>query len=161
MKTLIVYYSRTGITKKIAVKLSEVFKADIEEIIDNKNRSGSIGWINSGRDAITKKTTLINNLEKSHSKYDLIIIGSPVWAGSLTPAIRTYLINNKNYIKNTAFFCTMGGDNPSKIFIQMEEILHKKPISILYLRSKEVMSENTLDKVDNFVLEIKQNSKKK
>jgi len=161
MKTLVVYYSRTGITKKIALKLSEIFKSDIEEIIDNKNRNGAIGWLLSGKDAMNKKTTLINILNKDHSKYDLVIIGSPVWAGSLTPAIRTYLINNKNNIKNSAFFCTMGGENPSKIFIQMEEILEKKPVSILMLKSKEVMDGNTTKKIDKFIEEINNNLKKK
>ena len=32
MKTLVVYYSRTGTTKKIAVELAEKIGAEIEEI---------------------------------------------------------------------------------------------------------------------------------
>lgn len=36
MKTLLVYYSRTGVTRMIADTISESVKCDIEEIVDTK-----------------------------------------------------------------------------------------------------------------------------
>jgi len=48
MKTLVAYYSRTGNTKKVAVEIAKNLKADIDEIIDKKDRSGMIGWIIGG-----------------------------------------------------------------------------------------------------------------
>ena len=39
-KTLVLYYSRTGTTKKLATFIGDVLGADVEEIIDTKNRSG-------------------------------------------------------------------------------------------------------------------------
>ncbi len=36
MKTLIVFYSRTGNTKKIAQEMAELIQGDIEEIIDEE-----------------------------------------------------------------------------------------------------------------------------
>ena len=59
MKTLIVYYSRTGLTKKIATHISETLKADIDEIIDTKKRSGAIGYMSGGRDAMKGSLTNI------------------------------------------------------------------------------------------------------
>lgn len=41
MKILIVFYSRTGTTRKVAHELQKSLKADIEELFD-KNRSGPI-----------------------------------------------------------------------------------------------------------------------
>ena len=40
MKTLIVYYSRTNITKQIAEKLQSELNCDIEEISDDKKYGG-------------------------------------------------------------------------------------------------------------------------
>jgi flavodoxin len=51
MKALIVYYSRTGRTKKIAKEIQLGIKAEIEEIKDSKNRKGILGWLSAGRDA--------------------------------------------------------------------------------------------------------------
>jgi len=95
MKSLVVYYSRTCTTKKVAQEITKALKSDIEEVIDIKNRKGHLGYLISGRDASMKRLTLIKPMQKDASKYDLVIIGTPVWAWDVTPAIRTYLVQTK------------------------------------------------------------------
>jgi len=56
---LIVYYSRSGFTKQLVQELAVHLHADLEEIIDKKDRSGAIGYLFSGRDAWQEKTTEI------------------------------------------------------------------------------------------------------
>jgi flavodoxin len=43
-KVLVVYYSRTGATRTLAEALAKALQADIEPIIDRKNRSGIFGY---------------------------------------------------------------------------------------------------------------------
>ncbi len=52
MKTLVVYYSRTGNTKLIGDELAAVLGADVEELKDRDDRSGRMGYIRAGRDAL-------------------------------------------------------------------------------------------------------------
>ena len=42
MKTLLVYYSRTDVTKKIAKMIQEKINCDIEEITDDDKYSGKL-----------------------------------------------------------------------------------------------------------------------
>jgi flavodoxin len=51
MNTLVVYYSRTGKTRFVAEKVVAELKADIEEIVDLKNRKGRFGFLKAGYDA--------------------------------------------------------------------------------------------------------------
>ena len=153
-KILIVYYSRTGNTKKIAEELAKKLNADIEEIIDLKNRKGIIGWLIGGRDGMKKTSTSIKESSKDCKNYDLVVIGSPIWVG-LTPAIRTFLLKNKDKIKNYAAFCTMGGNNPQSLFLHIEEILKAKPKSILAIREKDVKSNDYKEKLNKFLDNIK------
>jgi flavodoxin len=105
MKTLVIYYTRTGNAKFIAETIAAELGADIEEVIDLKNRQGKLSFISAGRDAMRAKETEIAQTKRTPTNYDLIIIGQPIWAGSPTPAIRTYL--NKNDLsgkKVTLFF---------------------------------------------------------
>jgi menaquinone-dependent protoporphyrinogen IX oxidase len=110
MKTLVAYYSRTGLTRKVALLISKKLKADCDEIVDKKHRAGAIGWIFSGRDATLRRLTDIT-YKKDPKNYDLIIIGGPVWSWNVTPAIKTYVQDNKKSLKarRVAFFATQGG----------------------------------------------------
>jgi flavodoxin len=104
MKTLVIYYTRTGNAKFMAETIASELGADIEEVIDLKNRQGKIGWLSSGRDATGGKETEIGQTKRTPTNYGLIIIGQPVWAGNLTPAIRTYMSKNDLSGKKVAVF---------------------------------------------------------
>lgn len=135
-KILVVYYSRTGHTKKIAEEITKNLNADIDEIIDKKKRKGFFKFLSSGREALKGNLTEIE-FNKKVEDYDLVIIGTPTWAGTIPPAIRTYLSKNKP--KNVAFFCTHGGETTGKVFEELEK-LSKKPLATLSVRAKEIDS---------------------
>jgi flavodoxin len=104
MKTLVIYYTRTGNAKFVAETVAAELGADIEEVIDLKNRQGKLSFMSSGRDAMRGKETEIAQTKRTPTDYDLIIIGQPVWAGSPTPAIRTYVNKNDLSGKKVALF---------------------------------------------------------
>ena len=106
MKSLVVYYSRTGNAKFIAEKIVANIDADAEEIMDLKKRSGPIGFLSGGKDATQGKETKIGETKLSPKDYNLIIIGTPVWSSSPTPAIRTYINHNDLSGKKVAIFLT-------------------------------------------------------
>jgi flavodoxin len=149
-KVLVVFYSRTGITKKIALELPKLLKADVDEIIDEKNRAGALGYIIAGKDAMTKKLTKIK-IRKNPKDYDLVIIGTPNWGGNIAPAVRTYLTGNK--LKKVAFFCTHGGESEGKTFQELE-LLSKKPLATLSLKTKEVVQDNYNEQVIQFYRQL-------
>jgi len=135
MKILVVFYSRTGNTKKVAQEIARNLKANIDEVIDLKNRMGFLNLLISCKDVIFKKLTKIEN-KKDPFKYSLVIIGAPIWVGTIAPAIRSYFIKNK--FKNVAFFCTSGSKRVKKGFKEMER-LTKKPVASLMIRKKEII----------------------
>ena len=107
-----VYYTRTGNARFVAETIAAEIGADIEEVIDLKKRSGLIGWLNGGRDARQGKETEIAPTKKDPADYDLIVVGTPIWAGKPTPAINTYLKKNPLSGKKLAVFFSQGGRKP-------------------------------------------------
>ena len=154
-KILVAYYSRTGITRKIAEKIKEKLNCDIEEIISVKNRSGPIGYIICGKEATQKTMAEIKEISKNPSDYDLVIVGTPVWAWNLSSPVRTYLENNKGKFKKISGFCTMGGDGDKQSFAEIEKICANKLISNLSLKTKEIITDNFTEKLDRFAEDIK------
>ena len=128
-KALVVYYSRTGNTKKVAEDIAGALNADIEQLIDKKDYSGAIGYMKAGKDASKEKLAEIVPVQHDPSKYEMVILGTPVWAWNMTPAIRTYITNNQQAFKSIALFTTAGGTKPDKIVQKMEELAGKKAVS--------------------------------
>jgi flavodoxin len=153
MKTLVVFYSRIGNTRKVAEELEKVLECDIEEIIDTKNRSGSLGYMRSGRDAMTQKLTVLQDITNDPSTYDLIVIGTPLWAGHVSTPVRTYMHQQENF-NNVAFFCTAGGVGFEGTFKDMEELSGKSPLATLGVRAKEIKDGSYKSKVAEFVKKI-------
>jgi menaquinone-dependent protoporphyrinogen IX oxidase len=156
MRILVVYYSRTGLTKKIATQISTLLKADIDEIVDKKDRSGPLGYMVAGKDAMKGFLTQIS-YGKDSKDYDMIIIGGPVWAWTVTPAVRTYLDKNADVlrIKKVAFFATQGSSGAEKKFEEMEQILRMKPLSTLIINGKDFREHSFEFKIDKFVSVLK------
>ncbi|MEM3403624.1 MAG: hypothetical protein QXJ17_03660 [Nitrososphaeria archaeon] len=60
----------------------------------------------SGRDAGSKKLTIIEKIKKHPRMYDVVVIGTPVWNNTMSTPIRTYILQYREQFKKIAFFCT-------------------------------------------------------
>jgi len=151
MKIIVVFFSRTGTTRKVGEMIAEKFGADTEEIKDTVDRSGVKGYLLSGRDAMRKRLTKLEPLKHNLAEYDLVVIGTPVWGWTVSVPMRTFVTEQKGIIKKTAFFCTMGGSGAERAFSEMEKIIGKKPAGTLALTTKEVVAGNFSEKVEKFL----------
>ena len=154
---LVVYYSRTGSTRKVAEYITKQLDADMEAIIDMKKRSGVGGFVLGGKDSLMRKETEISEIKKDPSKYELVIVGSPIWAGNMPPAIRTYLNKYKANIESVAFFATSGGSSQVKIFEEVKSLLDKELISLMRICTKEIKDDSVFNaKLSSFIKNITQ-----
>jgi len=155
MKILVVFYSRTGTTKIAAQQIARELNCDLEEIIDFKNRQGVSGYLLAGRDAMLKKLTNIKKIEKELPGYDLIIIGTPIWAFDMSVPIRTFIVSYRNHFKKLAFFCVMGGSGDERVFLNMEKLAGFKPVAKLALKDFQVRQGEYDKPIKQFIKQIK------
>ncbi len=119
-KTLVAYFSASGVTKKSAEKIAQAANADIFEIepsvlytdadLDwrNKNSRSSVEMSDlSSRPAILKK---VENM----SQYDTVIIGFPIWWYTAPTIINTFIESYDLSGKKIALFATSGGTGIEK-----------------------------------------------
>jgi flavodoxin len=141
-KALVVCYSRTGNTKKVAEDIASALNADIEVLIDKKDRSGVAGWLKSGKDASQEKLADIEAVKYDPSKYEMVILGTPIWAGNMAPAVRTYITNNKQSFKSISAFTTSGGTKPAKTIEKIETLAGKKTVASSGFFAGEIKSKD-------------------
>lgn len=117
MKTAIVYYSMSGNTKYVADKIVDGIKAsgevDIIRIEPKKAypAKGAKKFFWGGKSAVMGEEPALQPYEFNVEKYDRIIFGTPVWASTFVPPLRTF-INENPEVKDkkiAVFICFSGG----------------------------------------------------
>jgi len=156
LKALIVYYSRTGTTALLARLISDEVDGDLMEIGDKKNREGLTGVARSIWGAFIERKPKITEIERDISEYDIVFIGTPLWAGNIAGPIRTFIIKYREELGRVAFFNTFGASKSQQIFDNMRELAGKRPEGVLSLRKKEVEGKRGEKAVYDFVEEIKE-----
>jgi len=142
MKTLIVYYSRSGTTRAVARRLGELLGGDVEEIRDMRSRKGAIGFMRSGFEALGKRKTAIVLPASNPKDYDLVVVGTPIWAGRIASPMRAYLNQMQGAIPCCACFCTSGGGGYASALEEMVELVGCRKCATLELTEKQVKSES-------------------
>ena len=83
------YFTRTGRSKKIADELAERYETKAQEIADDVNWQGAMGYLKAGYESF-KKETRPARYNKPAADEELILV-FPVWAGTFPPAVRSFL----------------------------------------------------------------------
>ena len=152
-KTLVVYYSRTGHNQLIAETLAKKFNADTERLIDKKKRVGFIEFLAAGKDAVSGNTTVIDPLKHDPKDYDIILIGGPAWNGHVTPAVRTFIMQNNLSGKKIGLFSSchyIGAEDALKETADLITKDKNKKFPTLPLREHELKEEAFAKKIDSF-----------
>jgi flavodoxin len=153
-KTLIVYHSRTGHTRRIARHLADRLGADLDEIRIVQPMHGVLGYAACAIEAMAGLAPALRPMRHRPADYDLIIVGTPVWFWSLSSPVRSWLENFGSRGKRFAFFCTMGGSGASRVFAAMKELTGREPLATLALTASEVEAASRA-KFDAFVREVR------
>ncbi|MDG6229115.1 MAG: NAD(P)H-dependent oxidoreductase [Candidatus Thermoplasmatota archaeon] len=162
MKVGLFYYSKTGNTKKIASMIEQKIKAnkiniDLIEIQPIKHP----GFIKGAYTAYREKDLPIKNQDLDVKQYDLLILGSPVWAGKPVPFIHTFLHKSINTIgKKVAFFFTSGGELEKTRLVQdilkkwskEKDFQMKKNMLIIQMKKGDIVSGEK--RINGFIMDL-------
>jgi len=136
--TLVVFYSRSGFTRRVAQTLAQAMGADVEELRDARRRNGLIGYLRCGMEATLRRLPRLMPLGVDPAAYGRVIVGTPVWNASVSSPVRSFLVSHGARCKQVAFFCTFGGSGSDRAFRQMAEACGKQPIATLAIRDREM-----------------------
>ena len=115
MKSLVVYFSASGVTKRVAENLAKEIKADLFEIEPTVSYTSSdLDWTNqSSRSSLEMKDRSSRPAIKTNvsniADYDTIILGFPVWWYTAPTIVNTFIESNDLTGKKINVFVTSGG----------------------------------------------------
>jgi flavorubredoxin len=92
-KPLILYYSLTGTTRTIAQELSRALSCETEEIVSQKYRQ-YLWKITCVNDQLFDRDDALAPVKTDLTKYNQLIIASPVWIHTISSPMRTLIKYN-------------------------------------------------------------------
>ena len=105
MNYKVVYFTRTGTSKRIAEKIASKLSCESIQITDNMNWKGIFGFIRGGYYASKNKEVEIK-VNGNSENVDEFIVVTPLWAGGVAPSIKAFLknttLNKINLVVNSA-----------------------------------------------------------
>lgn len=130
-KVLVVYFSATGNTKQVAEKIASLSGADLAEIIPEKpytaddlnyrNENSRANLEQRDQAVRPKMSQNIPNIDK----YDVILIGHPIWWGEEPRIIDTFLESYDFSGKTVVSFATSGGSDIGKASKNLQALAPK------------------------------------
>jgi flavodoxin len=121
-KTIVLYVTRSGHSRDLALELAAKLGAEASEIVDLVKRRGVLGFIKTGAQASRKAATPIRDPGVDLASASTVILVEPVWAGNLCPPMRTWFRAHKAELegKKLGFLATSQGSDPAEIKAKIE-----------------------------------------
>ena len=123
MNAIVVYYSLEGNTAYAAEKIAAALGADTLRLQPKKAypSSGFRKFFWGGKSAVMAETPALEPYDFRAEDYDLVVLGFPVWAGNVTPPIRTFVSENRLREGQVAAFACESGAGAEKAFAKLTE----------------------------------------
>jgi menaquinone-dependent protoporphyrinogen IX oxidase len=138
MSTLVVYYSLSGTTRTVAAALARDLGADSEEIGCSRYAPTPWGAIRAGYDSWRGRLPAIAPLSHAPGRYDLVLVGGPIWAFHPATPVRAFLRQEAAGMRSVAFFLTHGGSAAERALHEMAELARQAPRATLVVREIDV-----------------------
>ena len=161
-KTLVAYFSASGVTKKLAQTLADAIGADLFAIEPKvPYTKADLNWMDKqSRSTIEMQNPAsrpeIAGVCKNIADYDTVFVGFPIWWYQAPRIIETFLASCDFSGKRVVPFATSGGSGMGRT----EEILKKScPTKAVFLPGRRLDSGASLDAIRNWLNAIELNKK--
>ncbi|OYX35309.1 MAG: hypothetical protein B7Y99_04145 [Caulobacterales bacterium 32-69-10] len=151
---LVVYYSRSGTTDRVARQLAGKLKADLDVIRPEADYAGTDGYRRGVWHSIIGLMPRVGH-GRDPAGYSLVVIGSPVWAGNPSAPVRSYLKANRDRIQTLAAFCVSGsGQRYAGFFRAVERLAGRSLTATMALAERDVTAGASEPALTSFVADL-------
>ena len=127
-KTLIVCYSNTGTSRRVADLLSGKFQWPHGEVSEARSRAGTAGTLRCVADSLFRRHPAIRYEGPDPRGFDTVVLIAPIWLSRLAGPMRTFVRDHASGLKQVAVISVMGGKGAAKAFTEIGRILGRLPI---------------------------------
>ena len=125
MKSLVAYFSASGITQRLASALAEAAGADLIEIVPEKPYTeADLKYMNPlarcNKEKFGRKDVPVAGSIENFAQYDVVLLGFPIWYGGAPAVVNTFAKGYDWKGKRIGIFATSGGSGIGKTAAKLQ-----------------------------------------
>ncbi len=156
MKKAVVFYSLSGNTQAAAKEIAEGIGADLIELKlvkpfpTEKSKQLALG----GMQAMFGMKPAIQELSKNIKEYDVLILGTPIWAGTIAAPVHSFLNKYQVLDKIVAVFTFSGGGDNKRCIAKLSKRLPRLKVEVALANHDSDLAIHNADKIHHFIKEV-------
>lgn len=156
MKKAVVFYSLSGNTQAAAKEIAEGIGADLIELKlvkpfpTEKSKQLALG----GMQAVFGMKPSIQELSKNIKEYDVLILGTPIWAGTIAAPVHSFLNKYQVLDKIVAVFTFSGGGDNKRCIAKLSKRLPRLKVEVALANRDSDLAIHNADKIHHFIKEV-------
>lgn len=156
MKKAVVFYSLSGNTQAAAKEIAEGIGADLIELKlvkpfpTEKSKQLALG----GMQAMFGMKPAIQELSKNIKEYDVLILGTPIWAGTIAAPVHSFLNKYQVLDKIVAVFTFSGGGDNKRCIAKLSKRLPRLKVEVAMANRDSDLAIHNADKIHHFIKEV-------
>lgn len=137
MKAAVIYYSKSGTTRKIADAVAAKFHADVFPVEPVKPYGGFVSSvIRAMKEIQARKPAELKTQPGDFTAYDVIFVGFPVWAGTVPTFEQVYLRDSKFGEQVVIPFATANGTGRDTALATINRLFPRAKVCHYFFSSK-------------------------
>ncbi|MCX7274811.1 MAG: NAD(P)H-dependent oxidoreductase [Burkholderiales bacterium] len=156
-RILVVYFSRSGNTRRLATEIAEACGADLEELVPVGSREGVRGYLRASFEALLGLSPALQPLQHRLQDYETVIIGTPIWVWNIAGPVRSFVRAHRAALQQVtlALFCTCGRSGRHKVIEDLHRLCGRAPVAALALTVGEIASRGYDARMLRFLRDLK------
>lgn len=156
MKKAVVFYSLSGNTQAAAKEIAEGIGADLIELKlvkpfpTEKSKQLALG----GMQAMFGMKPAIQELSKNIKEYDVLILETPIWAGTIAAPVHSFLNKYQVLDKIVAVFTFSDGGDNKRCIAKLSKRLPRLKVEVALANRDSDLAIHNADKIHHFIKEV-------
>lgn len=146
-KVLVVVYSLTGNSRRLAKRLCSQRGWQMAEIVETRPRSGPLGILRCVLDSLFRRQPAIRYDGPFAKNFDAVILVSPIWVGRLAGPMRSFVTRRRDHLPEVGVISVMGGPGEPDAPAEVRDLIDKPLILDAAVTAREIDDGISVDRV--------------
>lgn len=149
-KVLVVSYSYTGTSRRVAQLLRDRQDWEVAEIAEARPRTGAFGYLRCLLDSRFRRCPEIRYDGPLPRHFDTVVLVSPIWGQQLAGPMRSFITRRRDHLPDLAVVSVMGGSGAPNAVSEIGRIIGRAPILSIALTTREVHDGSCAERLQRF-----------